>query len=103
DPVRSRYTRPTARRLDRSLDRNGLRTRVVEFEQRRIAGRCRNVAFDLFITTDQNLQNQQNLSKRRLAIIVLPTTRWPQIQRHTADVVTAVASVKPGEYLELSW
>jgi predicted nuclease of predicted toxin-antitoxin system len=60
-------------------------------------------AFDVFISTDQNLQNQQNLSKRRLAIIVLPTTRWPQIQRHAVDVVAAVTSIRTGEYLELSW
>jgi len=59
--------------------------------------------FDVLITTDQNLRNQQNLSNRRLAIIVLPTTRWPQIQRHADDVVAAVTSIRPGEYLELSW
>ena len=60
-------------------------------------------SFDVFITTDQNLRNQQNLSNRPLAIIVLPTTRWPQIQRHVGDVVAAVASIGAGEYLELAW
>ncbi len=30
--------------------------------------------FDLLITTDQNLRYQQDLSGRRLAILVLPTT-----------------------------
>ena len=60
-------------------------------------------SFDLLITTDQNLRNQQNLSGRQLAVIVLPTTRWPQIRRHAADIVAAVASIQPGEYRELSW
>lgn len=60
-------------------------------------------SFDLFATTDQNLRTQQNLVGQRLAIIVLPTARWPQIQRHIADVVGAVASIQPGEYRELSW
>lgn len=60
-------------------------------------------SYDVFITTDQHLQRQQHLAGRRLAILVLPTTRWPQIQRHAAAVVAAVASVQPGEYRALRW
>lgn len=60
-------------------------------------------AFDLFLTTDQNLRNQQNLSNRRIAILVLPTTRWPQIQQRAGDVLAAVGSIEPGGYLELEW
>jgi hypothetical protein len=60
-------------------------------------------SYEVFITTDQKLQRQQHLAGRRLAILVLPTTRWPQIQRHAAAVVAAVASVQPGEYRALSW
>ena len=59
--------------------------------------------FDLLITTDKNLKYQQNLSGRKLAIIVLPTTAWPVIQKHTADVSTAVDQISPGEYRELSF
>ena len=36
--------------------------------------------FDAFITTDQNLGHQQNLSGFRRSILVLPTTSWPRIQ-----------------------
>ncbi len=36
--------------------------------------------FSLLITTDKNLRYQQNLARSPLAILVLPTTRWPQIQ-----------------------
>lgn len=60
-------------------------------------------AFDLLITTDQNLGNQQDLSGRTLAILVLPTTRWPQINNRAADVVNAVNSMRTGEYRELHW
>jgi len=62
-----------------------------------------NAAFDLFITTDQNLRHQQDLSRHRIAIIVLPTTRWPDIQRHASQVVEAVASIQPRECRELTW
>ena len=59
--------------------------------------------FELLITTDRNIRYRQHLSGRRLALLVLPTTNWPQIQRHTVEIERAVASIKPGEYRELSW
>lgn len=68
-----------------------------------LLGAAEDAGFDLFITTDQNLRHQQNLACRRLSILVLPTTRWPQIERHAAGVVAAVGSIRPGEYRELNW
>ena len=59
--------------------------------------------FDVFVTTDQNLRSQQNLTGRQVALIVLPTTRWAQIRRHAEDVADALASIQPGVYGELSW
>jgi hypothetical protein len=58
-------------------------------------------SFDLFITTDQNLKYQQNLTGRRLAILVLSTTSWPRIQKDLASIVPAVAAIHPGEFVEL--
>ena len=59
--------------------------------------------FEVFITTDQNLRYQQNLTGRQLAIMVLPTTNWPEIQRHQAEVAAAVDALRPGDYRELRW
>lgn len=59
--------------------------------------------FDMLLTTDQNLRPQQNLAGMRLAILVLPTTSWPAIKEHTAEVVAAVSSIKAGDYIELRW
>ena len=60
-------------------------------------------AFDAFITTDQNLRYQQNLGMRRLAILVLPTTSWPMIQRHLPKVSAAVDALRSGDFVELSF
>jgi hypothetical protein len=38
--------------------------------------------FDILITTDQSMRHQQNLAGRGLAILVLPTTSWPQIRTY---------------------
>lgn len=59
--------------------------------------------FDALITTDRNLRYQQDVSGRRLAILVLPTTSWPKIQVHEAQVVVAVNALRSGDFAELSF
>jgi len=60
-------------------------------------------SFDAFITTDRNLRYQQNLSGRRLAILTLWTTSWPNIQRHLSEVTAAVDALNQGDFVELSF
>ena len=59
--------------------------------------------FEVFVTTDRNLRYQQNLGGRQLAVLVLPTTNWLEIQRHQSEVVVAVSLMRPGDYRELRW
>ena len=58
--------------------------------------------YDVLITTDQNLRYQQNLAGRRLAVVVLLSTAWPKVQRHVADIRTALDEIGPGELREVS-
>jgi len=58
-------------------------------------------SFDLFITTDQNLRYQQNLTDRRLAILVLCTTSWPVIRQRIPEVIERIAQMKAGDYAEV--
>lgn len=58
---------------------------------------------DIFVTTDQNLRYQQNLKNRHIAIVVLPTTRWPEIKPQAGKIRDALKQVRPGTYLELVW
>jgi hypothetical protein len=57
--------------------------------------------FDAFVTTDQNLQYQQNLKGRKLAILVLPTTSWPRLKEHVGMIVAAVNGLRPGNFVDL--
>ncbi len=59
--------------------------------------------FDALVTTDRSLRYQQNLAGRRLAILVLPTTSWPTIQAHTAQIAAAIDALRPGDLVELSF
>ncbi len=58
-------------------------------------------SFEVFITTDQNLRYQQNLSKRKLIIFVLPTTSWPKIKALTDVLLAELTQSRPGQYMEL--
>src|SRR5580658_4880130 len=57
--------------------------------------------FDLFITADQELSYQQNLTRRKMALIVLSTNNWSFIKAHIGAVMAAVDEVKPGSYAEV--
>ena len=58
--------------------------------------------FDVFLTADQRLKYQQNLAGRQLAILVLSTNRWPRVKAKTAEIIAAIQSLKPGDYVELA-
>jgi len=57
--------------------------------------------FDVLVTTDQHLKYQQNLSSRRIAVVVIETTSWPRIKKNVAAVVDAVNRVGTGGYVEV--
>ena len=57
-------------------------------------------AFELLITTDQNLRYQQNLAARQIAILVLTVSNWPVLQPHAADVAATVEAMREGSYVE---
>jgi hypothetical protein len=61
------------------------------------------VQFDAIITTDQSIRHQQNLTGRRLAILVLPTTNWRQIQRYQDRILAAIDELRPGDLVELKF
>jgi hypothetical protein len=65
--------------------------------------RAAEAQFDAFVTTDQNIRHQQNLSGNRLAVLVLPTTSWPKIRLHQALVAAAVDNLRPGDVVELKF
>lgn len=55
--------------------------------------------FDVLILADKNLRYQQNLSGRRLALVELPTNRWPRVKLLASRIVAAARSAEPGDYI----
>jgi hypothetical protein len=57
--------------------------------------------FDLVLTADKNMRYQQNLTARRIALVVQSTPQWPLVRLHTERIAEAVNSAPPGSYVEL--
>ena len=53
--------------------------------------------YDLLITTDQNIRYQQNLSRRRLAVLLILNNSWPRIQNHIEAIAGAISQTQPGQ------
>ena len=57
--------------------------------------------YEVLITTDQNIRHQQNLTRRRLVVIVLLSTAWPYALSRIEEIRAAVAEAQPGELREV--
>jgi hypothetical protein len=57
--------------------------------------------FDVLLTADKNMRYQQNLTGRRIALVVLSTPQWPLVRLHMERIAAAVNAATPGSYAEV--
>lgn len=57
--------------------------------------------YDLLLTTDKNVRYQQNLSDRRISIVVLGNSPWWLVRKHLDEIVAAVNLSTPKSYTEV--
>ena len=57
--------------------------------------------YETLVTTDRNLQHQQNLRGRRIGIVVLVMAKWPDVVAHTVQTEEAIRTTGPGEVTEV--
>ena len=57
--------------------------------------------YELLITTDQRIKNQQNLTGRNIAILVLVDHNWPYSQAGINAITSAVEEMESGDYREV--
>jgi hypothetical protein len=58
--------------------------------------------FDLFITSDQNIRYQQNLTGRRIAILELSTNDIGRIQSARVLIEETIAAIGVDEFKQLT-
>ena len=57
--------------------------------------------FQVLVTTDTNLEYQQNLASKTIANVALSTPSWPRIRVAAEPVIAAVAAATPGSFAEV--
>ena len=58
--------------------------------------------FDLLLTADRNLNYQQNMEGRNIALVVLPTNRWADLTAHLTAIVAAIDQAEPGSFQDIA-
>ena len=72
-----------------------------ELENGELLNEAEAAGFEVLVTTDKNLSYQQNLSARKIAVVVLGKGRWSIIKPHVAQIVAAVNAATPGSFVEV--
>jgi hypothetical protein len=58
--------------------------------------------FEIVITADQNIRYQQNLSGRRLSLVVVLTNHWPTLWGAIGLIVETLGLAMSGSYHEVA-
>ena len=58
--------------------------------------------FDVLLTTDRGIRYQQNLSGRKIALVVLTgATKWSRVRLHLDRILAAINAATPESYTEV--
>jgi hypothetical protein len=52
--------------------------------------------FEVFLTGDKNMPNQQQLAGRSFAVLIMSAINWPVVRPHVDRIAAAVVAAKPG-------
>jgi len=57
--------------------------------------------YHVLLSTDKNIQYQQNLSGRQIALVILGNQQWPLVKSHLDKIAAAVNAATPGSFVEV--
>ncbi len=83
-------------RLQRRLNAAG-----IEFPTVSYSSLAEDAGFELLLTTDKNIQYQQNLKGRQIAIIVLRNSTWRVVRKYLDRITAAANEATPGSFAEV--
>jgi hypothetical protein len=73
-----------------------------ELENGELIQKAEDAGFDVLLSTDKNIRYQQNLTGRRIALVILGNSLWPVVRLHLDAIAVAVNASTPGGYVEVS-
>jgi hypothetical protein len=57
--------------------------------------------YEVLLSTEKNIKYQQNLSSRKIALVVLGNSQWPMVRLCLDRIAAAVNAATPGSYSEV--
>ena len=63
--------------------------------------RAEEAGYEVLLSTDKNIRYQQNLSGRKIALVVLGNQQWPLVKLHLCKTAAAVNTCTPGSNAEV--
>ncbi len=52
--------------------------------------------FEIFLTGDKNMENQQRLEARPFAVLIMSAINWPVVRPHVHKIAVAIDEAQPG-------
>lgn len=74
-----------------------------ELKNGKLLDAAEQAGFEVMVTCERNLKFQQNFTGRSIAIVVLPSGRWPAVKHQIDEAVEAVDQAQPGSYREIAF
>ena len=72
-----------------------------ELENGELIQKAEEAGYDVLLSTDKNIRYQQNLTGRRIALVVLTVQQWPVVRLHLDRIIGAVNACSAGTYCEV--
>lgn len=73
-----------------------------EFRNGNLLDNAEREGYEIMITADQSMRYQQNMDHRQMAVVVLLSNRWPDVQLKIGEIRSALEGLGPGEIREIS-
>jgi hypothetical protein len=72
-----------------------------ELQNGELLKKAEEAGYEVLLSTDKNIRYQQNLTGRKLALVILGNQQWPLVRLHLDKVVAAVNAATPGSFTEV--
>ena len=70
-----------------------------ELENGDLIQQAEQAEFEVLLSTDKHIRYQQNLTGRKIALVILGNQQWPLVKLHLDKIATAVNAAKPGSFI----
>ena len=72
-----------------------------ELENGDLINQAEAAGFEVLVSTDKNIRYQQNLTGRKIALVILGNQQWPLVKLHLDEIAAVVNAATQGGFAEV--